>query len=673
VRLLGNRRIRLRFRVGLKFRFGLGFRIGAVGAIGLLGLALVATAYMIGDSFQSKLQRDADATAGLRHIAEGLSKGAFDTRRREIEFLLSPNEVLATEHAKAADEFLHQLDQLDASLATRPRDSELPRQARALRGTVGDYLQEFKNVIAAQRTLGYDENHGLLGRVRDSVHAVEGNLLKSDADPCLAVLMLMMQRHEKDFLARVDPKYGEEMKKRAAEFAPALAATTLPPEVKSAITKQMADHQHDFASLLDGRLDLAQEVVDLGKSYAEVQPLLASLQASIDREYETAQSGIAKSRALVRIWMISGLVCVTLAVGLAAWGLGRSISLPIRRMTEAMRRLAQGDMDIDVPGLKRRDEIGDMATSVQVFKDNMIETERLRTEQEEQKQRAEAERRQAMLDIADGLESSVSGIVRDVGAQANQLQTAAQSMSVTAEETGKQSTAVAAASEQASANVQTVASAAGELSSSIQEIAHRLAEANQITTRAVADTAQTAEEINSLATAAHNIGEVVSMINAIAAQTNLLALNATIEAARAGEAGKGFAVVAAEVKSLANQTAKATEEIGAKITEMQAATARSTAAVEGIARTITEVNEIATTIAVAVEQQGAATQEIARNVQQTSAATSEVSANIIGVTQAANDTGAASALVLDAAGELSRQSEALRAQVNDFLDKVRAA
>jgi len=513
----------------------------------------------------------------------------------------------------------------------------------------------------------------LLGRVRDSVHAVEGNLLKSDADPRLAALMLMMRRHEKDFLARVDPKYDAEMKKRAAEFAPALAAASLPPEVKKAITDQMAAYQRDFASLLDGRLDLAQEVVDLGKAYAEVQPVLAGLQASIDREYETAQSGIAQNRASVRTWMIYGLGFVTVAVGLAAWGLGRSISKPIRRMTEAMRKLAQGDTDIVVPGLKRRDEIGDMAASVQVFKDNMVETDLLRAEQEEQKKRAEAERRQAMLDMADGLESAVGGIVRDVGAQANQLQSAAQSMSATAEEAGRQSTAVAAASEEASANVQTVASAAEELSSSIQEIARRLAEANQITAKAVTDSGKTTQEIQGLAAAAQNIGEVVSMISAIAAQTNLLALNATIESARAGEAGKGFAVVAAEVKSLATQTAKATDEISAKIAEMQTATERSTAAVEEIARTITEVNEIATTIAAAVEEQGAATQEIARNVQQAAAGTGEVSANIVGVTQAANDTGAASTQVLQAAGELSRQSEALRSQVNEFLGKIRAA
>jgi methyl-accepting chemotaxis protein len=381
------------------------------------------------------------------------------------------------------------------------------------------------------------------------------------------------------------------------------------------------------------------------------------------------QAGSARGMIIASLLFLFGLVLAVVSF----WITYARIINPIGRMTGAMGRLADGDTSVEIPARDNKDEIGEMAKAVQVFKDNMVETDLLRAEQEEQKKRAEAERRQAMLDMADGLESSVGGIIRDVGAQANQLQSAARSMSATAEETGRQSTAVAAASEQASANVQTVASAAEELSSSIQEIARRLAEANQITAKAVTDTGRTTEEIQGLAAAAQNIGEVVSMINAIAAQTNLLALNATIESARAGEAGKGFAVVAAEVKSLANQTAKATDEISTKIAEMQAATTRSAEAVQGVAKTIGEVNEIATTIAAAVEEQGAATQEIARNVQQAAAGTGEVSANIVGVTQAANDTGAASTQVLTAAGELSRQSEALRNQVGDFLGKIRAA
>jgi methyl-accepting chemotaxis protein len=352
--------------------------------------------------------------------------------------------------------------------------------------------------------------------------------------------------------------------------------------------------------------------------------------------------------------------------------LARGLARRLRRITAVMVTLSGGDMNAEITAADDHDEVGEMARALRVFKDSMIETDRLRGEQQAEQKR-QIERGSKMEASVAYFESSIGEIAQDVSSQASQLQVSAQSMSATAEETGRQSMAMAAASEQASANVQTVASATEELSSSITEITRRLAEASQITAKAAADANRTNEEIQVLATLAQNIGEVVTMISAIAAQTNLLALNATIESARAGDAGKGFAVVAAEVKSLATQTAKATEEIGAKISEMQAATTRSTAAVGGIAKTITEVNEIATTIAAAVEEQGLATQDIARNVQQAAAGTGEVSANITGVTQAANETGAASTQVLTAAGALSRQSEKLRAQVSDFLGKIRAA
>jgi len=658
---------------GFRLRFGLGLRIGAVGAIGLFGLALVAGAYLFGDAVQARLQRDADVNAALMRVAERLSQDAANMRRLEMEFLLGPKETLAGQHAAAVDEFSARLDGLDAQLAARPEDDGLLRQVRALRSTAGECWQEFKNVVAAQQTLGYDENHGLLGRLRDSVHAVEADLLKADADPHLAVLMLMMRRHEKDFLARLDPKYGEEMKKRAAEFAPALAAANLPDQVKSEITGKMADYQRGFTALLNGKLDFADETNDLAKAYAEVQPLIANLETEIGRKCDAAQAGIAGTRSSVRQWMIWGFALVSIGVGLAAFVIGRGITRPVRAMTNAMTRLAGGDVGVEIPARANTDEIGEMAKAVQVFKDNMVETEHLRAEQEEQKRQAEEQQHLAMLAMADGFEMAVGDIVRNVTSQAIELQATAQSMSAVAEETERQSTAVAAASEQASTNVQTVASAAEELSSSIAEISRQVAVSSDITARAVEDTQRTNEQIRGLAEAAQSIGDVVKLISDIASQTDLLALNATIEAARAGDAGKGFAVVASEVKSLANQTAKATEEVRGKIAEMQVATSRSVEAVQAIGQTIARINEIATTIASAVEEQGAATQEIARNVQQASAGTTEVSMNIVGVTKAANDTGAASTQVLGTAGELAQQSEALKSQVESFLGNIRAA
>jgi len=372
----------------------------------------------------------------------------------------------------------------------------------------------------------------------------------------------------------------------------------------------------------------------------------------------------------VALWVLLALG-MALAGGIATLT-ARSIASPITGMTDAMKQLAAGDKSAAIPGGGRRDEIGDMAGAVQVFKENMIKAEELAAEQKAEQ--ARKERRQVAVEgFIKEFDQSVGSSLNMLASASTELQTTAQSMTATAEETQRQSTAVAAASEQASSNVQTVASAAEELSSSVAEISRQVTESSRIAGQAVEDAQRTNKQVQALAEAAQRIGDVVKLINDIAGQTNLLALNATIEAARAGEAGKGFAVVASEVKSLATQTAKATDDIAAQIKAIQSATTDSVQAISGITGTIGRINEIATTIASAVEEQGAATQEIARNVQQASAGTSEVTSNIAGVSQAAADTGSASTQVLGAAGELAKQGEILRADVGKFLADIRAA
>lgn len=363
----------------------------------------------------------------------------------------------------------------------------------------------------------------------------------------------------------------------------------------------------------------------------------------------------------------AGVVVLVLGVWLVS-----SMTRRMGALTSVMQRLATHDLTVDVPSSGDRDELGVMAGTVQVFKDSMVEAERVRTEQEQAKAQTEAEKRAAMQRLADEFEASVTGVVEIVSSASTELQSTAQSMSATAEETSRQSQSVANASEQASSNVQSAASAAEELSSSISEISRQVTESTRIAGDATEQATRTNTQIHGLAEAAQRIGDVVKLINDIAGQTNLLALNATIEAARAGDAGKGFAVVASEVKSLANQTATATEEISSKIAEMQAATDQSVQAVRLIGQTIEQINEIATAIASAVEQQGAATREIARNVQEASSGTHDVSFTIAEVTRSASETGSASHQVLEAAGELSRNAESLRGQVDGFLARIRA-
>ncbi|WP_315830946.1 methyl-accepting chemotaxis protein [Bradyrhizobium prioriisuperbiae] len=365
-------------------------------------------------------------------------------------------------------------------------------------------------------------------------------------------------------------------------------------------------------------------------------------------------------------------IALLLVVGMSLL-LGRSIVKPITGMTAAMRSLASGDTATEIPARERGDEVGAMAQSVQIFKDNMIEAERLRGEQDALKRKAEAEKKGFLTRLADEFETGVRTSLDTLGQSATGMRTMSQSMSATAEEASRQATTVAAAASQATSNVQTVAVATEELSSSVSEIGRQVTQSTQIAAKAVEEANRTNVTVQGLSAAAQKIGDVVKLISAIASQTNLLALNATIEAARAGEAGRGFAVVASEVKSLANQTAQATEEISAQVAAMQGATGEAVQAIANIGGTIAAINEIATTIASAVEQQGAATLEIARNVQQAAQGTGQVSHNIVGVNHAAGQTGTAASQVLLSAEELSQQSATLRADVDHFLANIRAA
>jgi len=419
-----------------------------------------------------------------------------------------------------------------------------------------------------------------------------------------------------------------------------------------------------------------------GKALAKSEggPALAALMQNIGKlkqlQVDVAKSEYDKAGVTYetnRFSMFAGLGGALVLACLVGWIIGRSITNPLRRIIDVMQALTSGNLAISVSGVERKDEVGEVARAVEVFKDGLAETERLRKQQEEDKKRGEAERRQAMLDLAQRFEGSVGGVVEGVSAAATELQATAASMSSTAEQTTRQSTAVAAASEETTRNVQTVASATEELSASIGEISGQVSESTRIVGEAVSQANTTNEKVRGLAEAAQRIGDVVSLINDIASQTNLLALNATIEAARAGEAGKGFAVVASEVKTLATQTAKATDEIAAQVRAIQEATQSSAGAIAGIAGTIHRVSEISTAIASAVEEQGAATQEISRNVQQAAQGTQEVAANIGGVTEAATQTGAAAKQVLESAGELSKNGTLLKTQVAEFLRMVRAA
>jgi methyl-accepting chemotaxis protein len=360
-------------------------------------------------------------------------------------------------------------------------------------------------------------------------------------------------------------------------------------------------------------------------------------------------------------------------MGLLSWLIARDILGALDRQKGRMQRIAEGDLDQAVAETERGDEIGRMAETLEVLRQTAMTARSLEAEQGASKQRAENEKRQAIIALADSFDASVGRLVGLMASGSSELETTAKSMTGTAERTNQRAALVGSAASEASTRVQTVAAAAEELSSSITEISRQVAQSAAITGRAVETARRTDVTVRALAEGAQQIEHVAELISTIASQTNLLALNATIEAARAGEAGRGFAVVAVEVKSLASQTAEATKEIGTRIAQIQAATREAVEAIQGITATIEEVSTIATSIGSAIEEQGAATAEIARNVTQTAQATKEVTSNIGGVSAAANETGGAAGLVLSAASDLSKQAEQLSGEVTVFLKGVRAA
>src|SRR4051794_25928012 len=655
----------------VRFQLRLTHKIAAIGCVGVIGLATVGVIYQQGAWSQDSARKVAEDARAVSGLTKKISIEMLEARRDEKNFLLRKQDTYVKHHAQLSGAIGRDFDELK-TMVKAAGYADLSEKIGVIHDGFESYSNDFAVLAMVQAKIGLNEAAGLTGSLRKAVDIVEAGVNKVN-DPKLSSRLLTMRRHEKDFMLWRDGKYADEFKKAVLAFSLVLMEMDLPYDVQETISLNLDRYSRDFADWVGGARDVARAEADIMKTFGGFEPLVVETLKDIDRLAAMADASETALRDATKIRMASALALAALMMCVLSLLLGRAISQPISAMTSALTKLASGDFNVVLPGLHRHDEIGEMAGAARIFKDNMVETERLRAEQLADQQAQSLQRKEERLRLASGFQGAVGSIVDKLSSEATELEAAASTLTRTAETTLELSGVVAGASSEASGNIRSVAAAIEQMTSSVGEIGRQVLQSSSIAQSAVEHAKSTDARITALSQAAGRIGDVVKLITGIAEQTNLLALNATIEAARAGDAGRGFAVVAQEVKALAAQTAKATEEIDLQISGMQSATGESVAAIKQIGTVILRISEVSGMIAAAVEEQGAATREIARNVQMASSGAAQVGGAIADVHQGAADTGSASGQVLSSAQSLASQASQLKLEVDDFLASIRAA
>ncbi|MEH2481934.1 methyl-accepting chemotaxis protein [Nitrobacteraceae bacterium AZCC 2146] len=670
----------------------IGNKLGLAGLVGiLLSMGAVAN-QMRTESAVAEVNRHAGVQQTIADYARMTEAELGNMRfaNRAVRMALTSAEVekgnAETLAAKAAQD-----KSLDAALAlaVKPETKERFTKIKTL---VGDYAAAAGEIVEMQKklldlyrtrnvaSLDWDRH---LEQMRGTTAVTEAatwpdlNAQLQNADIAINAVRAAAWR----YAAMNEAPQKAQITKYGAALSNALARASVmdeSPLVEAGLV-QLGTDMKKFISTTSEAINNNDQKNEITR--ARMVPLTAMVLEQVTQAVAAAQGAVTAARAeaaeklaeSARINFALSMAVVVVLVGTMLFSF-IGVARPMTRLNGAMAKMAAGNLDVVIPGGKRGDEIGDIAKTVTVIRENA-----------EQKAHDEAEarinldkvtaatRKREMVKLADDFEYAVGNIVQTVSSASTQLEASAGTLTATATRAQQLTTMVAAASEEASTNVQAVASSTEEMASSVNEISRQVQESANIANAAVTQARKTNDRVAELAKAAARIGDVVELINTIAGQTNLLALNATIEAARAGDAGRGFAVVASEVKALAEQTAKATGDISQQISGIQAATQESVGAIKEIGDTIGRMSEIASTIASAVEEQGAATQEISRNVQQAAQGTMQVTSNITDVQRGAGETGSASSQVLSAAQSLSGESSRLKLEVGKFLDSVRAA
>lgn len=673
------------------------FRVYLLAGAAVLGVLTLYTAYWLS---HNEIEASRKASQTFNHIraqVTDLEVQMLQIRRHEKDFLLRRKDQYVANYQQAstaAEEIVIELEEISF-------DAQLQQEAAGLYSIIMGRRAQFLKVVNLQRTLGYNEETGLQGALRSAVHDIEDILetVANDQDG-LWRLMLMMRRHEKDFIMRTQEKYIDRLEDRQIEFKGALKTAPIPDAAKTQIIEKLNIYVDAFLQYAQERVTFANQVQQLSVIYTRAKPQLQMISdgAETKREEANAMAQAANDNGY------RSILIITLIVGFLSLGISRVVISttvgPVKALEKSLQGVAEGDFEAPIAGVEYRDEIGAMAKVAEQLKDSARErmflekkallevtrkadVERAAAEQVAQDRVREGELQQERILVrekrARRLEQVIAKFDQNVAEAVGNLSTASGNMKHTAgimvdvaETTGQKSQSVHQASLEMQENTNAVLAAIEEFTASISEVNLQVQNAGQISGRAVDASNEGGLAIEQLAESSRQIEDVVSLINDIAKQTNLLALNATIEAARAGEAGRGFAVVASEVKSLATQTARATDNISLQIQDMQNVTSKAVGTIGSIAETIERLNQTMVSITAAVEEQQATTGEINRSVHYTSEGTLRVASEIQMVSQGADQTGQESANVLTAAENLDSLSSVIKGEVESFLFQVRS-